>query len=352
MTIRSDGKGRGARGRWLGALVVCALAAPFGWAAQGEHLVISEVGYDTANEGAGASSEFVEIFNPTDHAIDLSNYYLSDDPRSYALVSDFNYSTTGNLVLLPTNSDFIHRFPDGLTIPSGGVVVVCADAQTFLDEFFGGSLTAFHAQQGYPQLVQCNRNGLASVPRMRPAATNNSQTSNPLDGLSLTNSGEVVILFHWDQSSDLVQDVDVVAWGSALSQSPPLNVDKDTDFGGGVDGPDPDANASMYQPDAGAPASYAAPRVRQGNSIVRLRLIESQEVTSGGNGITGHDESSEDWSVFGDEAASPGTTTLGVPELHVLATQLDFGRVAVGGEASVELAIENTGLRDLVVRGW
>ncbi|RME72166.1 MAG: choice-of-anchor D domain-containing protein, partial [Planctomycetota bacterium] len=32
--------------------------------------------------------------------------------------------------------------------------------------------------------------------------------------------------------------------------------------------------------------------------------------------------------------------------------QLDFGRVAVGGEASVELAIENTGLRDLVVRGW
>ncbi len=342
------------RARGLGLLgfgiVACALVATGARAGgQGPHLVISEIGYDTVNEGAGASSEYVEIFNPTDHAIDLSNYYLSDDPRSYALVADFNYSTTGNPILLPTNSDFIHRFPDGLTIPSGGIVVVCADAQTFLDEFFGGSLVAFHAQPGYPQLVQANQSGLSSVAKMRPVATNSSQTMRPIDGLNLTNSGEIVILFTWDQTADLIQDVDAVAWGAALGRTPPINLDKDNDFAAGVDGPDADSAATMFKPDAGAPASFAAARVREGNAIVRTSLTESQERTSGGNGIGGHDESSEDWSVFSEEAASPGVAQLGTPELRLAPGDLDFGRVASGNGATLDLVFENTGFRDLVV---
>lgn len=332
-------------GAWM-----CLATTAFGTT---EHLLISEVAYNTANESASASSEFVEIFNPTSQTIDLSTYYISDAPDKYALISDFNYSNN-QLILLSNNADWIYKFPNGLSIPPGGVIVICQDAQSFVTEFFGGTLSGFTSLPGSPQLVQTNPSGLAGVATMVARSTYSSTSQTPSSGLSMTNSGEVVIVFRWDGQSDLITDIDTVYWGSALTQSPPLNLNKAIDFAAGIDGPDSDVIRSNFNSDAGAIASFAGPVVASSpvKSIVRPSLIESSEAQTGGNGVNGHDESSEDVSAFTQETPSPGTCDLGQPELSLSPGDLDFGRVAAGAVTSLSLQIENKGTKTLVIHGF
>ena len=76
-------------------------------------LLVSEVCYDgTVPETEG--DEFVEIFNPTGGAVDLSTYKLGDE------------ETKGK-------GEGMYRFPPGTTIESRGILVIAKNATQFHD---------------------------------------------------------------------------------------------------------------------------------------------------------------------------------------------------------------------------
>ncbi|MCK5033438.1 MAG: T9SS type A sorting domain-containing protein, partial [Calditrichia bacterium] len=118
----------------------------------------------------------------------------------------------------------------------------------------------------------------------------------------LTNSGEMAVLYYWDGQSDLVQDVDYLVWGDKVEA-----VDKS---GISIDGPDPDTTPSTYLNDTGIAQQISVPENPHtfGESVQRLNLIENGETQTGGNGITGNDETSEDLATsFQIDVPNPGT---------------------------------------------
>ncbi len=275
-------------GCWLGLVVFLGLGGA--GTAQGahlaDHLVITEVGYDTELESSTTGySEFVEIFNPTDEPVVLNegaepgvanglpSYFLCDSNTEYYKVvnGDVSFGSTAN-------SDSVLQFPPGAVIPPRSFVVVTADSDAFLTEFFGGDLGAFLNQPGSPQLFEAHQDGTDDgVPDMLVRSDSTS-----LQPWNLTNSGEPVILYYWDGQSDLVQDVDFITWEKSSYM---LNK-----TGVSIDGPDADTVPSTYLEDAGS-GTYL-PEAR-GGTLQRVTILEPSESDAPGNGITGHDESTE-----------------------------------------------------------
>jgi hypothetical protein len=113
----------------------------------------------------------------------------------------------------------------------------------------------------------------------------------------LTNGGEDLVLYKWDGASATVQDVDYFVWGT----SPSYLSDKS-----GVPGYQNDTPIASQKPVTATSAT--------GTSYQRACYNENGETMSGGNGISGHDETSENlpanWSVgapnFG--VKTPGST--------------------------------------------
>ncbi|NIT60050.1 MAG: deoxyribonuclease, partial [Aliifodinibius sp.] len=205
-----------------------------------DHLLISEI---VVTPTAG---EFIEIHNPTANSIDLSEYYLTDATS----VSEPGYYY--NIVrdsLAGGNSafDFHVRFPNGASSISPG-------------EY---------------QTVAINGDDFASTYSLNPTYEINSTDPNVTDmmvafgtvggSVGLTNGGEVVILYQWDGSSDLVNDIDYLVWGDKNEAVDKTNVS--------IDGPDPDTLASDYLADTPInqqiSASSTAPH-GDGESIQRL----------------------------------------------------------------------------------
>lgn len=275
----------------LGALATVA-------SAQVDHLLLSELGISASNQDAGVSSEYVEIFNPTENPISLDNYYLCDNN----LYKTFP-SASGGLLALGTTDNLV-RFPSGHTLQPGQVAVVCGGAQNFLAEFFSGQpSSAYFSLAGNPLLFEIGETD-GTVPNM---TAHNSNATQPL-AWSLTNpsatNGEFMVLFHWDGASDLVQDVDIVCWGNQISGTNMFAAKTTSDTG---------ANGTPYLADAG---SHASMTLGFGFSMIyRTSIVEVNEAGSGGNGLTGHDETTEQipstWAT-GTLAAnrSPGTTEL------------------------------------------
>jgi hypothetical protein len=220
-----------------------------------DHLLLSEAVLTPT------SDEFIEIFNPTAAIVDLTDYYLSDD-LSYALLPD---QVTGPNIV---SSDFIVQFPIGASIGACDVVVVAFDGLGFETTFgFKADFEIRGTDPATPDMI----------------ATNVGATA------GLTNSGENAVLFVWDGASDLVTDVDMTHLGTPSAANAIGNK-----TGLMVDGPDADMVASTYQPDATTmPQQATDPGF--GFSTKRQQkegIFENQ--AGGGNGITGHDETSED----------------------------------------------------------
>jgi len=135
----------------------------------------------------------------------------------------------------------------------------------------------------------------------------------------LTNSGEMAVLYYWDGQSDLVQDIDYAVWGDKVEA-----VDKS---GISIDGPDPDAVISSYlndTPIAQQISISSADPHSAGESIQRLSFIENSESQSSGNGITGHDETSEDLATsfqVGNPNPGTGPTPSNAPVLSNISQQ-------------------------------
>jgi hypothetical protein len=231
------------------------------------HLLISEIQVDPTDQ------EFIEIFNPNPYSLALDNYYLSDYNTYYQIVEG---------TFTSVESDFLVRFPAGTTIDSAGVLVVATSGQNF-------SGTADF------EIVDNS-----AVPNMDPLYVG------PTASLS---NREMAILFYWDGQSDLVQDVDYAMWGDFPSSF----VDKS---GVSIDGPDAGSDPSTYLNDTPVNSQRPFnPAPFTGSSMERISVTEDGEIFVNGNGITGHNETSEpiDQNFASQSTPTPGTTTLEIP---------------------------------------
>jgi hypothetical protein len=257
------------------------------------HLLVTEVGYDPVDE-TGATGEFVEILNPGPGPMSLANVWLANDEEAYPLL------VNGPIASGITSGDFVYRFP-AVTLEAGQVAVVCHDSDAFLAEHFaGGPVSFFAAQPGSPLLFEITADGDADgVPAMIPWG------SNPAGTLSMANNGESVGIVAWDGVSDRVTDHDWVCWLTLTNI-----INKDVDYPFGIDGPDADLDGSFFLEDAGT--ALPAPDASEGQSIHRLSLSEPGETAGGGNGVSGHDESTEDASAWQVLPPTPGVAIPGV----------------------------------------
>ena len=268
-------------------IVICLFLAAASLAGAADHLLISEL-VVTPTPG-----EFVEIFNPTDTAIDLSDVYLTDS--TYATGGAYYYNVvTGADAGGGDYGDFHARFPDGATIaPHEYQTVALAGSDGFFAEY-----AADPTYELYEDGVTAD-----GIPDMRDALPGSINSQG-----GLTNDGEVVILYRWDGATDLVQDLDYVVWGDKAEA-----VDK---TGVAVDGPDPDSDTSSYVADTAISSQDVASTGYHlaGNSFTRLDKDEGTETAAGGNGLTGNDETSENLSTtFSEIAVTPnGGALLGI----------------------------------------
>ena len=220
---------------------------------------------------APSTGEFIEIANPSNTAVDLSTYYLSDNGNYFRLPAGL---TTID------STDFLAKFPAGASIAAHGVITVALDTTA-------NYMTAYGIAPTY---------SLAS-------ATMTNIVSNGIP--SLTNAGEVIALFRWDGQSDVVKDVDLMLAGAPTVANG--LVDKSTIA---MDGPDTGATPTAYAADARTlPMQGSTPA--SGKSTKRLVTEVGHETQSGGgNGITGDDETSEDtaatWDSTGFGNPTPG----------------------------------------------
>lgn len=218
---------------------------------------------------APSPAEYIEIQNPNAFAVDLTDYYLADYDTYYQVV----FSTA------PGASDFVVRFPPGATIAAGATqTVALAGAECFKTACATfGTFTGFGFYPDYE--LPTASNGSATVPDMLAAFLGAIGSSR-----GLTNGNEPVVLFYWDGASNLVGDVDYVYYGTPTAGNPVVNKT-------GVM-----VNGSAYLPDTADDATHHAP-VSAGGIVTgtcRKTLSEGTQKLSGGNGVTGSDETSED----------------------------------------------------------
>ncbi len=229
-------------------------------------LLLSEVSL------APNGGEMIEIFNPTAGTVDLSTYYLTDVPSYFRLPASTQ---------TVDNADFIVRFPTGATIAPGAVVVVALD-----------TAANFMTATGVAPTYSIAGNTMVNI-MVTGAAT-------------LTNTGEPVVLFHFDGASDRVTDVDVMIAGVPTAGNALMNKS-----GVIVDGPDADSVGTAYATDA---MTIAAQPSAPGSALSTKRVARESaatELQTAGNGPGGQDETSEQtgttWDVAPFTALTPGT---------------------------------------------
>jgi hypothetical protein len=242
--------------------------APMGSSLTGTQLLLTEVVL------APTTQELIEIANPTSQAVDLSSYYLSDNGNYFRLPAGAPTLDTG---------DFIVKFPAGATIAPGAVITVALDTAANYMTVYGTAPTYSIA------------GGTLTV-----VASNGIST--------LTNGGELVALFSWNGTSDLVKDVDLVLAGAPTIANG--IVDKSAVA---QDGPDAGTTSTAYAADAKTMVVMGSTPA-SGKSTKRLAREAGHETqVGGGNGIAGDDETSEDTAATWDSSGFTNPTPGAVP---------------------------------------
>lgn len=301
---------------WLLGLLVALLPwAPL-WAG-GDTLLLSEIVVTPT------AAEFVEILNPTSHYIDLSNVYITD--ATFATGGTFYYNVvTGTNAGGGANGDFHARFPAGAVIgPGERQTLAIANSANFLSAYGANPTYELFEDAGSPD----------AIPDMRPAFPGAIDTTTP-SGLS--NAGEIVILYQWDGLSDLVADLDYAVWGDKEEA-----VDK---TGIAIDGPDVGSATSTYLADTSiaTQAVVATGAHASGSSFQRTNNSEGTEIASGGNGLTGNDETSENlgstWAVAARNPVNGSRLgTLLLSELVTLPSGSEFIEIWNPNDFAVDL---------------
>jgi hypothetical protein len=242
------------------------LLLPFMLFAQ-DHLLLSEVLVPSSSE---AGTAFIEIYNPTDQSLSLNNVHLSNYDTYYKMVNaDYSNNT----------AKFLVKFTDIEIAPKANLVIA-------LD---GSAFTGKFTSSADYEIAGTDDNTADMV--VLYAGSN----------IKLESSNGFLILFQWDGSSDLIQDIDYISWGFFTTGL----MDKS---GVSIDGPDANNDASNYLDDLSAASQKKATIPTGGQSLQRNGIVEIDEVTTGGNGLNGHNEATENWRTsFVASAPSPGS---------------------------------------------
>ena len=274
-----------------------------------DHLLLTEI---CVTPTAG---EFIEIHNPKGQQVTLNDHYLAD------VVDYYNIPNTG--LGFPSGSstyDFVVSFPQGSVIDPGEYQVIAMDSSDFILTY---GIVPNYCIKGAdsPQMVG------------NPGFVGTS--------VGLTNNDEAVVLFHWDGVADLVKDVDIVWWGDESS----YRVDKsgvsiDSEFDG-------DGAESTYNNDASTYPSIWNRCHNSGDSFKRIDVInEPDEAANGGNGITGHDETTENLTTSWNYSTAADPTVSvpqeGIPIIHSV-EQEPAGNPAPGTDVEVTVNVTDDG---------
>jgi len=269
----------------------------------------------------GTDQEYVAVYNPTNAAVDLSNYYVSDalfTNQGYWFLPDpakRNSASSGG----GTFNDWHVRFPAGAMIAAGDTVAVSVQGSA--------AFVRAYSRKPHFEVVAPGITDDPEVPTMREAFTGSVPASaGGTTAHGLTNSGESVSLYYWDQQSDLVVDIDYVVWGNDSGSGTPQYRYFNIKTGVTVDGPDADATASAYQADTPvANQSFIVPSEPTqahtfGNAFRRDDYTEGTQPTSGGNGVGGRNETGENLATTWSKSnpASPPFVKGGVPVPQLL----------------------------------
>jgi hypothetical protein len=233
------------------------------------------------------AAEAVEIHNPTTATITLTDYWLYN--ATYAPDSGTSchyYDHTTNPSCGSAFGDFDLRFPTGTTIgPGETIVIAVTGAVNYMAQCEDGGCGVTRPDFEVP----LGTAGDPSVPDMLgkydTAAT-----------AFLTNGSEDLVLYTWNgDPGGAVKDIDYFIWGDSLL----VRTDK---TGVGTFLPD----TPIDQQSAMKTAATAT------TSFQRLCYNEAAEKEIGGNGVSGHDETSEDLnSTFISAPPSMGQKTPG-----------------------------------------
>jgi hypothetical protein len=259
--------------------VPSAAAAPL---APANHLVISQFVVKTRVPYATFGSPFVAITNPTAVDLDLSHVYLTDATLMPSTLYS-NLALNSPATAPPgggSGGDFHAKFPDGYVLPAGATVAVALAGSTQYQAAYGRlpDFELYEDEYYVPDTV-------SELVAAFPGAVNGVGLGGGTNVPALSDVSESLVLYSWDGHSDLVQDLDYVMWGSSTT----VRVDKSGRTVG----------ASTYLNDTPValqtPAAAAGPTF--GHALRRLAgFDEGTETATGGNGIGGHDETSENLS--------------------------------------------------------
>jgi hypothetical protein len=273
---RLDGRGitfKGVRVRIVAILMMVAAASVLGQSV----LLLSEI---CVRPSAG---EFMEVYNPGSTSVPLDDYYLTDLYGDVTKVDEFYPYIVCGAISSQLNTDFLVSFPPGATVAPGEAVTVAMDGSGFLGEY--GFAPDFDlAGSGTGTSMEIPANGFVG------------------SNAGLTNGAETVTLFYWDGISDLVLDSDYAQWGTDQTRRVFKN-------GISLDGPDAGSTPSGYLDETppGEQESVSPSAHDNGQSYQRIDFNEGYEILSGGNGIDGHDETSENLSVtWTTDTVGPG----------------------------------------------
>ncbi len=239
----------------------------------GTHLLITEV------VAGPTEAEYIEIHNPTSAPINLSNVYLTDF-NDYACVLGATCTIPGRAVATLGGSDFVARFPDGATLAPGAYATIATGQPADFPRLLGGQCPTYYFPRTTPMLGTCT---MSQPMRQTPNATAAAPSIGSTAGI--TNDGEPISLFQWDGAAALVQDLDYFVHGAPSTAN--AQVDKTGVMV--VRG----TMMATYRPDTPVAMQQQGPRFANGGANVRCHLGEGAETRTGGNGATGHDETSE-----------------------------------------------------------
>lgn len=216
------------------------------------------------------NGEMVEIVNPTNETVDLSDYYLTDAVKQST--GKYYYNLPGATDFWSTSvSDFIARFPEGTIIDSGDTLLISMHTDSLFHSYYG--------IQSDLSLFEDMENAIEGI-------TTISYGDNFFEWDLLGNDAEVLILFYWNGMSTTVQDVDYFLWGNtthAVDKTGILTYEDDTSI----------ENQNPIR-------TYSNSEIVD-SMYVRINFEEVSETQTSGNGLTGHNETSENftqsWSV-------------------------------------------------------
>lgn len=228
---------------------------------EANHLVLSKVCISPNK------AQMIEIYNPTSSDINLNptglaSYYLTDGAQPTQSKYYYNLPL-GDNYWSENNSDFFIQFPENTIISSQEYITISMHDNLIYNDYYGID----------PDLSLYDIAGEDSYYNF--------------EAISVLGSDESLMLFYWDgESESLVKDVDYLLWGSNT-----YGIDK--------------TNISDYLPDTNLEDQVYLETSSDYYVYNRKNIQESDEDVNG-NGITGHDETSENFLSSWEIALSPG----------------------------------------------